>query len=137
MYQFSVVLLELRKWFESFRWYQLLQPFALRLLFGGLGVMFLYEILFGMLSFGSYSALSMIFYTIPLYSIANHVFLLSAWVTLASKEVKYLPYALWIKAFIMMFPFSDISLSGLIPVAVYAFLGYILFKYSATEYAVK
>ncbi|CAM4430669.1 hypothetical protein P4H94_25385 [Paenibacillus macerans] len=135
MQQFSVVLRELRTWFESFKWYPRIQAYSLHLLFGGLGVKFLYELLAAVLPYGGYSFIHTVFYTIPLVSLANYAFLLGAWLTLVSKNVKYLPYGLWANAVLMIFPFTAISLSLLIPVAVYAFLGYALFKYTASVYA--
>lgn len=87
------------------------------------------------LPYGGYSFIHTVFYTIPLVSLANYAFLLGAWLTLVSKNVKYLPYGLWANAVLMIFPFTAISLSLLIPVAVYAFLGYALFKYTASVYA--
>lgn len=137
MQQFWVVLQELRKWFESFGWYRQLRKYDMQLLFGGLGVGFLYEILYLILPYQSTSGLITLFYTIPLLALAHQAFLLGAWLTLTSGNIKYLPYALWLEAVLIIFPFSHITLSGLIPAAVYALLGYFVFKYTATAYTDK
>ncbi|USB34344.1 hypothetical protein [Paenibacillus sp. YPG26] len=137
MQQFSVVLQELRRWFESFGWYRQLRKYDLHLLFGGLGVGFLYQILILILPYQSTSGLITLFYTVPLLALAHQAFLLGAWLTLTSGNVKYLPYALWLQAVLIIFPFSHISLSNLIPAAVYALLGYFAFKYTASSYASK
>lgn len=135
MQQFSVVLKELRLWFESFKWYSAIRAYALHLLFGGLGIMFLYQLLSVVMPWQSLKVLNTLFFTIPLLSLANLAFLLGVWLTLISPNVKYLPYGLWGRALYVIFPFTSISLSSLISVAVYAFLGYMLFKYTATSYA--
>nr|WP_280521259.1 hypothetical protein [Paenibacillus mangrovi] len=123
---------ETRKWFQSFRLYGILAPIELHLLFGALGVQFLYDLLISILPYSSNHVLSFIFHTIPLLVIAQYAFWVGAWLTLVSSNVKYLPYALWINAFIILFPFG---FGGLISALVYALLGYVLFKYSASSYA--
>lgn len=135
MQQFSVVLQETRKWFQSFRLYGVLAPFELHLLFGALGIQFLYELLYAILPRSSHHALSVIFLTIPLLVIAQYAFWIGAWLTLVSGNVKYLPYALWINAFVILFPFKNIGLSGLVGALVYVVLGYALFRYTASAYA--
>ncbi|MCM3634532.1 MULTISPECIES: hypothetical protein [Paenibacillus] len=134
MQQFSNVLKELNKWYQSFKWYPLLHSLELKLLFGGLGIVFIRELLYTILPYQAYRAMNVIFYTIPLNSLGYHAFLLGAWLTLASKNVRYLPYALWGYAFYIMFPFTSISLSTIISTAVYALLGYGVFRYSASPY---
>nr|WP_237391952.1 hypothetical protein [Paenibacillus dendrobii] len=126
---------ETRKWFQSFRLYGVLAPFELHLLFGALGIQFLHKLLIAILPISSYHALSVIFVTIPLLVIAHYAFWIGAWLTLVSSNVKYLPYALWINAFIILFPFTSIGLSGLVKVLVYVGMGYVLFRYTASKYA--
>ncbi|WP_251575406.1 hypothetical protein [Paenibacillus sp. MER TA 81-3] len=75
------------------------------------------------------------FYTIPLSAVAGYSFLLGVWLTLISSDIKYLPYGLWAKAVLILFPFMAISVNSLISVAVYAYLGYLAFKYSASSFA--
>lgn len=135
MQQFSVVLQETRKWFQSFRLYGVLAPFELYLLFGGLGIQFLNELLYSIFPITSYHALNVIFYTIPLSTVAHYAFWVGAWLTLVSANVKYLPYALWMNAFLILFPFTRIGLSGLISALVYVLMGYMLFRYTASSYA--
>ncbi|MEF2967431.1 hypothetical protein V3851_16515 [Paenibacillus sp. M1] len=137
MQQFSIVLLELRKWFESLRWFGFIRRFELQLLFGGLGVLFLEELLFAVLPYQSFYFLSTIFHTIPLSTLASYAFLIGAWSSLVSGNVKYVPYGLWFKAFLILFPFVGISLGTLISAAVYVFLGYILFKFTVSPYSAK
>ncbi|MGN7360783.1 hypothetical protein ACTHPF_24530 [Paenibacillus sp. SAF-054] len=135
MQQFSAVLQETRKWFQSFRLYGVLAPFELHLLFGALGIQFLYELLMAILPYSSYHTLHVIFSTIPLLVIAHYAFWVGAWLTLVSGNVKYLPYALWIHAFLTLFPFNNIGLGSLVNALVYVGLGYALFRYSASAYA--
>lgn len=138
MQQFSIALNETRKWFQSFKWFSFLQAFELPLLFGGLGIVFLRELFYLILPYQANRALNIIFYTIPLQSLAYHAFLIGAWTVLVStKNVKYLPYALWGYAIYILFPFTSISLSTLISAGVYVLLGYGVFKYSASSYALE
>lgn len=135
MKQFAVVLQELRKWFESFKWYQRIWPYALHLLFGGLGYLYFCSILYNVFPDINYKVTIFIFNTIPTVAVANQLFLLGCWLTLISKQIRYLPYALWLKAALSLFPFTSMSLSSIIPAAVYAFLGYALYRFTKSEYA--
>ncbi|MDR0268537.1 hypothetical protein [Paenibacillus sp.] len=134
MQQFAVVLNETRKWFNSFKWFGVLAPFELHLLFGALGIQFLHGLLRAILPISSYHSLNIIFYTIPLLVIAHYAFWIGAWMTLVSSNVKYLPYALWINAFVILFPFTNIGLGGLVNALMYVGFGYALFRYSASTY---
>lgn len=134
MQQFSVVLRELRQWFQSFAWYSYIQAFELKLLFGGIGVMFLQRILYQIMPIGSYSTLHMFFFTIPLFWIAKYAFWVGAWSTLVSQNIKYLPYGLWGYALFLLFPFDSFLLEILVSAAIYAFLGYAIFKFTASSY---
>ncbi|WP_068615959.1 hypothetical protein [Paenibacillus tuaregi] len=132
MQQFTVLTRELRKWLELFKWYHQLRKYDMHLVFGGLGIGFLYELLVWLLPYSSQSGLHFLFYSIPLFTLSHWAFLLGAWIMLTTDNIKYLPYGLWLKALLLFFPFTYISLSGLIPVAVYAVLGYFLFRYTAS-----
>lgn len=134
MKQFAVVLHELRKWFESFRWYQRIWPYALHFLFGGLGYWILCKLI-SMFPDINYKVTGFIMYTIPTYAISNQIFMLGIWLTLISKQVRYLPYALWLKAAFILFPFTSMSLTLVIPAAVYAYLGYLLYRFTKSGYA--
>lgn len=139
MKQFAVVLQELRKWFESFKWYQRIWPYALHFLFGGLGYWILCNLIISLFSdinykFKVYKVMDFIMYTIPTYAISNQIFLLGIWLTLISKQVRYLPYALWLKAAFILFPFTSMSLTLVIPGAVYAYLGYLLYRFTKSGY---
>lgn len=137
MEQFSKVVTELGKWFQTMKWYPFVRAMELKLLFGALGIKLLRELLYNFLPVSSYRTLNTIFYTIPIASLAHVIFFLTVWTTLASNNVKYTPYALWAFAFILLFPFTGLSLSGMITPAVYVFLGYALFKYTTSSYALK
>lgn len=135
MKQFAIVLQELRKWFESFKWYQRIWPYALHFLFGGLGYWILCDLIVSLFNDINYKVTSFIMYTIPTFAISHQIFLLGIWLTLISKQVRYLPYALWLKAVFILFPFTSMSLSSVIPAAVYAFLGYLLYQFVKSGHA--
>lgn len=135
MKQFAVVLQELRKWFESFKWYQRIWPYALHFLFGGLGYLYVCSIITNLFPDINYKITLFLFNTIPTLALAQQSFMLGIWLTLISKQVRYLPYALWLKAALILFPFTSMSLSGLIPSAVYIFLGYLLYRFTKSGYA--
>lgn len=137
MQQFANVLRELEKWFQGFKWYSLLRQFEMHLLFGGLGIVFIRELIYLISPVKAYKVLNVLFYTIPIQSLAYHAFLLGAWLVLVSKNVKYLPYALWGYAFYILFPFTSISLASIISAGVYAVLGYGVFRYSVSAPALE
>ncbi|WP_438349381.1 hypothetical protein ACP8HI_01430 [Paenibacillus sp. FA6] len=136
MKQFSVALQETRRWFETLKWYSFFREFELQLLFGGLGIMFLRDLVYQLLPNKFNNIFYFVFQTIPLNSLAYLAFLVGAWLTLVSRNnLKYLPYGLWGYALYVLFPFTSISLSSLITPLVYILLGYGVFKYSVTSYA--
>ncbi|WJM08360.1 hypothetical protein [Paenibacillus sp. PK1-4R] len=137
MQQFSKVVTELGNWFQTMKWYPFIRAIELQLLFGALVIKLLRELLYAFLPVSTFSTLNTIFYTIPVAALVHVVFLLTVWTTLVSNNAKYMPYALWAYAFIMLFPFTGLSLSGMITPAVYVYLGYALFRYSASSYALK
>lgn len=138
MQQFAVLIRELRKWLESFKWYHQIRKYDMHLVFGGLGVELLYHILVWILPYQSYGALTTLFYTIPLLALAHQGFLLGCWLMLTTDNIKYLPYGLWLKALFMLVlsPITAVSSLGiLIPAAIYAVLGYFLFRFTASVHA--
>lgn len=137
MQRFTDVRQALRHWYESFGWYSLVRPYEIHAMFGGLAVLLLKAILYELLSYKSYHGLDVLFYTIPLASLAYVVFLLGAWLSLASSNVSYVPYALWAYALICLFPFTHMSLSSLIVPVVYAVLGYAVFRYTVSASVAK
>lgn len=135
MQQFAVVVRELRTFLTSFKLVNLVFPYHLHLLFGGLGLLFLEELLYRNASFSSYDTLNLLFYDIPLHLIAYYGFFIGIWLTLISVNVKYLPYALWGYAFVVLFPFQGLGIFELVKAAVYAGGGYALFRYSASSHS--
>ncbi|MBM7567138.1 hypothetical protein [Paenibacillus sacheonensis] len=135
MQRFSEVLRSLRKWFETFSWYSAVRQFDLHLLFGGLSVLMLKELLYQILPFSSYHGLNVVFFTIPLSSLAYLAFLAGVWLTLSSANVKYTPFGLWGYAFVYLYPFTNMSLSSLLTPIVYVLLGFALFRYTMSAYA--
>lgn len=123
MKQFSNILREYTTWLTSFRIANLLMPFHLHILFGGVGLLFLYKVI--LTQFHKYWN---IFFTVGHYAFWAGVFL-----TLAAPNKKYLPYALWGYVFYTLFPFRTFSLYQVCESALYIFLGYWLFKYEARE----
>lgn len=135
MQQFAVVVKEIRTLLTSFKIVNLVLPFHLHLLFGGLGVLFLRELLYQIVSFSSYDTLYTLFNDIPLYLIAYYGFFVGLWLTLISKDVKYLPYGLWGYAFLALFPFEGLGLGEIVTTVIYGAAGYALFRYTATSYS--
>lgn len=135
MQQFAVVVREIRKLLTSFKLVNQLLPYHLHILFGGLGVLFLEDLLYRTASFSSYNTLNTIFYDIPLHLIAHYGFFVGIWFTLISPNIKYLPYAFWGYAFVVLFPFEGLGLFELVRAAIYAGAGYALFRFSATSYS--
>ena len=133
MQQFAVVVKEIRKFLASFQIVTFLLPFHLYILFGGLGVLFVEEILYRNVSYSNYDALNTLFNDIPLHVIAYYGTFAGLWLTLISKNVKYLPYGLWGYAFLALFPFEGLSLFDIVRAAIYAFGGYLLFRFSASS----
>jgi hypothetical protein len=132
MQQFAVVVKEIRTFLTSFRLVRFLLPFHLHILFGGLGVLFLEELLYRTASYSSYDTLNTLFNDIPLHLIAYYGTFVGIWLTLISRDVKYLCYGLWGYAFLALFPFEGLSLSEIVRAAIYAFGGYAIFRYSST-----
>jgi hypothetical protein len=135
MQQFAVVVKEIRTLLTSFKIVNLVLPFHLHLLFGGLGVLFLYDLLVRIVSYSSYDTLNTIFHDIPLFLIAYYGFFVGLWLTLISKDVKVLPYGLWGYAFIALFPFEGLGLAEIVTTVIYGVAGYALFRYTATSYS--
>lgn len=122
MQQFTSVVREMRKWLTEFEWANFFLPFDIFILFGSLGLMLINEIL-QLIHF--YAPLNV------LQAFGYYGFLLGALLTLISHNIKYLPYGLWFYAFLLLFPFSYFSLSGILGAALWAYLGYALMKYTA------
>ncbi|PZD94416.1 hypothetical protein DNH61_18630 [Paenibacillus sambharensis] len=137
MQQFSNVLIHLRKWFEQFRWFHLIRQYDMHILFGSLGLITLRTLLYRLFwdSYDGINALNTLFYDIPLAALSDQTFLLGIWITLVSRNINYVPYAMWIYAVVTLFPFTDLSFAGLLKAAIYAFLGYWLFRYTASAHA--
>lgn len=123
MQAFAAVLREYRTWLTSFRIVNMLMPFHLYILFGGIGAQFLYQIL----------ARFWVFYSI-INTIGHYAFFAGVFLTLASHtNKKYLPYALWAHVFVVLFPFRSFSLYQVIESVIYILLGYWFMKFEATD----
>ncbi|MDF2925781.1 MAG: hypothetical protein K0R57_4695 [Paenibacillaceae bacterium] len=122
MKQFSNVMKEYAIWVHSYRLVQVLLPFYLYILFGGLGSLLLYDVL-----------LQLRKYVSILFTVGHYAFFLGIFLTLAAPNKKYLPYALWGYAFFILFPFRTFSLYQVIEAALYIVIGYWFMKYEATQ----
>lgn len=121
MAKFSKVHAALEEWLVSFKWVQKILPYHLHIMFGGLGLMFLYKIVL--------SADKYVHFLYVLNSIGYWAFLLGALLTLVSPNLKYVPYSIWGYVLIYLFPFQSFSFSSLLRVAIFAILGFLLFQY--------
>ncbi|MBW5447478.1 hypothetical protein GE107_15580 [Cohnella sp. CFH 77786] len=135
MKQFASVVRELRAWLASLSWIRGLLPYHLHLLFGGVGIQFLYDLLLRIVPYSGYNAIDTLFNKIPLYVIGYYGFLLGIWLTLVSRNVRYLPYGLWAYAFVLLFPFEYLGLQTIVSAILYVLFGYALFRYSASSYS--
>lgn len=133
MQQFAIVVKEIRAFLASFQIVRFLLPFHLHILFGGVGVLFLRELLYRIVSYSSYDTLHTLFNDIPLGLIAYYGFFVGIWLTLISRNVRYLPYGLWGYAFLALFPFENLVLGDIVQAAIYAVGGYFLFRYTSTS----
>jgi len=130
MRQFAVVVKEIRTFLTSFQIIRFLLPYHLHILFGGAGILLVREILYRSVSYSGYDALNTLFNDIPLYLIAYYGFFVGGWLTLISKNVKYLAYGLWIYAFLALFPFEYLVLGDFVRAAIYAVAGYYVYRYA-------
>jgi hypothetical protein len=133
MQQFAVVVKEIRTFLTSFKIVNLALPFHLHLLFGGLGLLLVEELLLKITSYSSSDTLYTLFYDIPIHLIAYYGFFVGLWLTLISKDVKYLPYGLWGYAFLALFPFENLGLDDIVKAVIYGVAGYAAFLYTATS----
>lgn len=122
MKQFSNVLKEYGDWIHSIKWLALLLPYHLYILFGGIGGLFLYQLL-----------VEADHYFPTLWTLSHYAFFLGVWLTLAAPVKRYLPYALWAYALYVLVPFHSFSLFELIEIVLYAAFGYWFFRYEAIE----
>jgi|GEM_PF-747743 len=135
MKQFASVVRELRVWLGAISWIRLAFPYHLYLLFGGVAILFLQQLLIQVVPYSGYRIIDILFNKIPIHVIGYYGFFLGIWLTLISKNVKYLPYGLWAYAFVILFPFDYINLYTIVSAALYILFGYGLFRYSATSYS--
>lgn len=126
MNQFSNVVRELRSWLISFSLVNTLIPHALYIMVGSVGILCLYELI---LFFDYFSFLTL------LNTIGNYGFLLSFWLLLISPNIKWTPYGLFARAFLILFPFTGFGIYSIVRAGIYVFFGYWLLKYTATAVA--
>lgn len=132
MKRFALVVHALREWLTPISWIRVLLPYSLYFLFGGVGILFLYEFLLQVVSFSGYRTVDTLFNKIPLYLIGYYGFFLGGWLTLISRSIKYLPYGLWAYAFVLLFPFEYIGLSVIVGAVLYILFGYGLFRFATS-----
>lgn len=133
MRQAGIVVRELRKLLRSFPLVGLVLPFHLYLMFGGLGLIFLSQLLWETLPFSSFNTLDLLFNDIPLYALGYYGFFLGAWLTLVADDGRLLPYGLWGYAFVVLFPFDNLSVMEIVRAAIYVALGYFAFRLMASS----
>lgn len=124
MQQFDNVLKELKTWLMSIPIVNKLIPYALYIMIGGLGCSLLYELIGIFDYFSIFDIVSEIGY---------YGFLLGFWLVLISNEIRWAPYGLFGKAFVLLFPFTDFYLSTIIDAGIYIYFGYHLVKYTALQ----
>jgi len=130
MQQFAAVVREIRALFLSIGMIRFLLPHHLFILFGGVGLLFVRELLYRTVSYSDYDALNTLFNDIPLHVIAYYGFFVGVWLTLVSKDVKLLAYGLWAYAFVALFPFEYLRLFDFVQAAIYLAAGYGIFRYA-------
>lgn len=125
MHSFTNVRNTLKDWLSGYAWINVMMPYHLHILFGGVGLMFLHELIYYTFKYVH------IFYLLS--AIGYWAFILGLLLTLISKSVKYMPYAIWAYVFEILFPFKSFSFGILLNSTVYLLLGILAFKYSAVE----
>ncbi|WP_127587707.1 hypothetical protein [Paenibacillus koleovorans] len=123
MKQFSAVIREYTIWLTSFRIVRLALPYHLYILFGGLGLLLIYDVLIHQFR---------TFWPI-LHTLGHYAFFAGLFLTLAAPAKKYMPYALWGYVFYILFPFKSFTLYQVCESALYVYLGFWIFKYEAIE----
>jgi hypothetical protein len=134
MRQFAAVIRELRAWLMQVPFVRALMPIHLQLLFIGVVVLFLKKFLYETVSPSGYDTLHNLFYGFPLYLIAYYAFFVGFWLTLISRDVRLLPYAMWVYAFVTLFPFKSLGLEEYVRAAIYFVAGFSLLRYAASSY---
>lgn len=134
MRQFAVVVRELRAWILQVPFARAFMPIRLHLLFLGVLVQFVMEFLYKVVSASGHDTLHDIFYDFPLYLIAYYSFFFGFWLTLVSRDVRLLPYAMWMYAFVALFPFESLGLAEYARAAIYFIVGFALSRYAASSY---
>lgn len=134
MKRFALVVHALREWLTSISLLRRLLPYSLHFMFGGVGILFLYEFLLQVVSFSGYRTIDTLFNKFPLFLLGYYGFFLGSLLTLISRQVKLLPFGLWAYAFVLLFPFEYFNLHTIVGAALYILLGYGLFRFAASVY---
>lgn len=146
MEQFYHVLKALKGFLNTNKIIVAITPHRIIILFGALAVKLMYTVIIHFITFSWFgsslystlrSGINLIFNQIPLLTVAHFAYLLALWITLASKDIKFVSYALWINVLIGLYPFTSFSLSSLITAVVYAFLGFLVFQFANSSYGKK
>jgi hypothetical protein len=123
---FANVIAAYREWLMSFSFVRMIQPFAMYIVFISLGIDFVQELIyvlfnrtFGMINF--------------LETLAYFGFFLGLALLFLSKDLKWAPYAIFVKVFIFLFPFTYFGLYTVIRSAIYLWLGVQLLRFTAVR----
>jgi hypothetical protein len=118
MSSFTDVLREYTSWLTSIRWVKAILPYHLIFLFGGVGLLLVSDLITFV---GGYQ---------PIVFTAGHYgYFLGIILTLATSRRKYVSYAMWAYAVIVLFPFKYLSPYQLVEALIYVTLGYWLLKH--------
>ena len=126
MAQFAKLLQEYKVWLNSFPAAALLLPYALHIMFGSVAVEFLEELIWNVFR-RSFSFLNV------LNTLAYFGFWVGFWLSLNSKDIKWAPYGLFASAFVLLFPFTSLTLFTVIKTAFLVFFGYWLLRFTASS----
>jgi hypothetical protein len=120
MSSFNNVLREYTNWLTSIRWVKAILPFHLIFLFGGVILLFVSDLITFV---GGYQPL--------VYTAGHYGYFLGIILTLATSGRKYVSFAMWAYAVIVLFPFKYLSPYQLVEALIYVILGYWLLKHEA------
>lgn len=127
MKQFSNVLSAYREWILSIPFFRVIQPYAIYILCIAIGIDFFDEVFYTIFnrSFGIINFID---------TLAYFGYYIGFLLVLTTTDIKLAPYALFAKAFILLFPFTYFGLHTIISCFLYIFLGVQLLRFTATEY---
>ncbi len=134
MRQFAAVVRELRAWFLQMPFARALFPFRLILLYLGVSVQLARKLLYEIAPSSAHDELHGLFYGFPLDLIAYYAFFVGFWLTLASRDVRFMPPAAWAYAFAALFPFGSAGVAECARAILYVAIGFALRRYASSPY---